>query len=145
VLFLHRMCSLHIECVASPPYHTCVRVVCVGTKKILHHHAHAHTQTRARARARTNTRACAPHTDPLQSSRNKMRRERPHAHKSNSVLLYYLSSIQTSASHKYARAIRAHTHTHTHTQAHTHTHKHTRAARAYSQRVHAFTERESHY
>jgi hypothetical protein len=63
-----------------------VRTCCVCEKKILHHHAHAHTQTRACARARTHTRACAPHTDPLQFSGNKMRRERPHAHKSISVL-----------------------------------------------------------
>ena len=117
-------------------------VLCVWEKQILHHHAHAHTQTRARARARTNTRACAPHTDPLQSSRNKMRRERPHAHKSNSVLLYYLSSIQTSASHKYARAIRAHTHTHTHTSTHTHTQTHARGTGIQSARACIHRERE---
>ena len=148
MLSLHRMRSVHIECVASLSYHhTCVRVVCVGKTNPTPACARAHTDTSACSRARTHTRACAPHTDPLQSSRNKMRRHRPHAHKSNSVLLYYLSSIHTSAPHKYARAIREHTHTHT--QAHTHrlslSLTHTRAARAYSQRVHAFTERESHY
>ena len=107
MLSLHRMRSVHIECVASLSYHhTCVRVVCVGKTNPTPPCARAHTDTSACSRARTHTRACAPHTDPLQSSRNKMRRHRPHAHKSNSVLLYYLSSIHTSAPHKYARAIR---------------------------------------
>ena len=122
-LVRYRMCSLRIECISpyrmcgvSLSYHTCESFML--KKQILHHHAHAHTQTRACARARTHTRACAPHTDPLQFSGNKMRRERPHAHKSYSVLLYYLSSINTTATHKYARVVRAHTHTHTHTSTH---------------------------
>jgi hypothetical protein len=109
--------------------------------------ARAHTDTSACSRANTHTRACAPHTDPLQSSRNKMRRDRPPAHKSNSVLLYYLSSIHTSAPHKYARVIRAHTHTHTqahtqaHTSTHTHTHTHTRHGHTVSACMHSQRER----
>jgi len=149
VLSLHRMRSVHIECVASLSYHhTCVRVVCVGKTNPTPPCARAHTDTSACSRAHTHTRACAPHTDPLQSSRNKMRRHRPHAHKSNSVLLYYLSSIHTSAPHKYARAIRAHTHTRTHKHTHTdslsltHTrarHGHTVSACMHSQRERATT------
>jgi len=138
------MRSVHIECVASLSYHTCVRVVCVGKTNPTPPCARAHTDTSACSRARTHTRACAPHTDPLQSSRNKMRRHRPHAHKSNSVLLYYSSSIHTSAPHKYARAIRAHTHTHT--QAHTHrlslSHTHARGTGIQSARACIHRERE---
>jgi hypothetical protein len=129
-------CVLSIACVASLSYHTCVRVVCVGKTNPTPPCARAHTDTSACSRAHTHTRACAPHTDPLQSSRNEMRRDRPHAHKSKSVLLYYLSSIHTSATHKYARAIRAHTHTHTHT--HTR-HGHTVSACMHSQRERATT------
>ena len=52
--------------------------------------------------------------------------------RTSQIPYYYLSSINTTSPHKYARAVRAHTHTHTHTHTQTHT------ARAYSQRVHAF-------
>ena len=43
--------------------------------------------------------------------------------RTSQIPYYYLSSINTTSPHKYARAVRAHTHTHKHT--HTHTHKNT--------------------
>ena len=132
------MCGVSV----LPHVRTCC--VCGKNKSYTTMRTRTHRHERVLARAHTHT-SMRPAHRPVAILKEQMRRHRPHAHKSNSVLLYYLSSIHTSAPHKYARAIRAHTHTrthkHTHTDSHTQTHTRARHGHTVSACMHSQRER----